>query len=155
MPRASYGPEERELLETTCARIYSNAVAHGFLDADDPRLMEDPKQRPALDLLVDIGLLRLDDDTRRFLPMDPAAIQSQIVVPLGQQGAELLTESARWADAFNELGSNVESIDQEALQRWLDAMDPDIRFEPLRSTLAERDHAGSQDPYSSDLPDSC
>ena len=32
------------------------------------------------------------------------AIQSQVVVPLGVRGAELLTESARWAEAFGELG---------------------------------------------------
>ena len=31
MPRGSYGPEERHLLETDAARVYSNAVAHGFL----------------------------------------------------------------------------------------------------------------------------
>jgi hypothetical protein len=104
LPRGSYGPEERQLLETACARIYSNAVAHGSLAADDPRLVGDTKLRPALDLLVDIGLLRLDEATQSYVPMDPAAIQSQIVVPLGQQGADLLTESARWADAFNDLG---------------------------------------------------
>jgi hypothetical protein len=32
--------------------------------------------------------------------VDPATVQSQIVAPLGQQGAELITESARWASAF-------------------------------------------------------
>ncbi len=104
MPQGSYGPEERHLLETVASRVYSNAVAHGYLSASDPRLAEDSKQRPALDLLVDIGLLRLDEANGRYYPMDPAAIQSQIVVPLGQKGADLLTESARWADAFNDLG---------------------------------------------------
>ena len=54
---------------------------------------------------VDLGLLRHDDGDRPAAsPVDPAAVQSQVVVPLGQQGAELLTESARWADAFGELG---------------------------------------------------
>jgi sugar-specific transcriptional regulator TrmB len=104
VPQGSYGPEERHLLETVASRVYSNAVAHGYLSASDPRLAEDSKQRPALDLLVDIGLLRLDEANGRYYPMDPAAIQSQIVVPLGQKGADLLTESARWADAFNDLG---------------------------------------------------
>ena len=104
MPQGSYGPEERHLLETVASRVYSNAVAHGYLSASDPRLAEGSKQRPALDLLVDIGLLRLDEANGRYYPMDPAAIQSQIVVPLGQRGADLLTESARWADAFNDLG---------------------------------------------------
>lgn len=99
-----YGPEERHLLETMASRIYSNAVGHGYLAADDPRLAEDSEQRPALDLLIDIGLLILDADTGQYVPVDPAAIQSRIVVPLGQQGAELLNESARWADAFTSLG---------------------------------------------------
>jgi sugar-specific transcriptional regulator TrmB len=100
----TYGPEERRLLEAVGSRIYSNAVAHGSLAADDPRLSEDSEQGRALDLLLDIGLLRFDDESRRYYPVNPAAIQSQIVVPLGQQGAELLTESSRWADVFTGLG---------------------------------------------------
>ena len=102
-PRGSYGPEDRHLLETAAARIYSNAVAHGSLSDDDHRLHDD-SVRPALDLLLDIGLLRHDGSSGRYVPTDPAAVQSQIVVPLGQQGADLLAESARWADAFSELG---------------------------------------------------
>jgi len=99
-----FGPEDRQLLETIASRIYSNAVAHGFLAADDPRLGLDSEQRPALDLLVDIGLLRLDRSSGQFFPVDPAAIQARIVVPLGQQGTDLLNESARWADTFTSLG---------------------------------------------------
>jgi len=99
-----YGPEARHLLENAATRIYANAVAHGSLDPNDPRLAEGTDLRPALDLLVDIGLLRLDDDKVLLLPVDPAAIQAQVVVPLGVQGAELLTESARWAGTFSELG---------------------------------------------------
>ncbi len=99
-----YGPEERQLLETAASRIYSNAVAHGYLSVDDPRLADDSEQRPALDLLIDIGLLIVDTAAGHYLPVDPTSIQSRVVVPLGQQGAELLTESARWADAFTSLG---------------------------------------------------
>jgi len=101
--RGSYGPDDRALLETTATRIYTNAVAHGSLPADDPRL-QDERQRPAVDLLLDLGLLRHDQHSNRLLPMDPAAVQSQVVVPLGQRGADLLAESARWADTFSELG---------------------------------------------------
>ena len=101
--RAGWSPDDRRLLETAAARIYSNAVQHGSLPADDPRLHED-KLQPALDLLLDIGLLRHDETSKRYVPTDPAAVQSQIVVPLGQQGADLLAESARWADTFSELG---------------------------------------------------
>ena len=99
-----YGPEERHLLETTASRIYSNAVAHGYLSMDDPRLADDTELRPALDLLIDIGLLILDTGTGQYVPVDPAAVQSRVVVPLGQQGADLLNESARWAEAFTGLG---------------------------------------------------
>jgi hypothetical protein len=101
--RASYGPDDRRLLETVARRIYSNAVAHGSLVADDPRLAADD-QRAALGLLLDIGLLRRDKQSNRLYPMDPAAVQAQIVVPLGQHGADLLAESARWADTFSDLG---------------------------------------------------
>jgi sugar-specific transcriptional regulator TrmB len=103
VPRGSYGPDDRHLLETAATRVYSNAVAHGSLPADDPRLAEDGVA-PAVDLLIDIGLLRHDEGSNRYFPMDPAAVQAQIVVPLGQQGADLLTESARWADTFSDLG---------------------------------------------------
>jgi sugar-specific transcriptional regulator TrmB len=101
-PSDGYGPGDRQLLETSAARIYANAVQHGSLPADDPRLHDD-KLQPALDLLLDLGLLRHDDGDR-YVPTDPAAVQSQIVVPLGQRGADLLAESARWADAFSDLG---------------------------------------------------
>jgi hypothetical protein len=103
VPRASYGPEDRRLLETAAVPVYSNAVSHGALPADDPRLASG-ELKPALDLLLDIGLLRHDEDSNRYLPVDPAAVQAQIVVPLGQRGADMLAESARWADAFSELG---------------------------------------------------
>jgi sugar-specific transcriptional regulator TrmB len=99
-----YGPEQRELLESAAGRVYSNAVAHGHLLVSDPRLAEGAELRAALDLLIDIGLLVPDDGGNRYLPVDPAAIQARVVVPLGQQGADLLTESARWAEAFSTLG---------------------------------------------------
>jgi sugar-specific transcriptional regulator TrmB len=104
MPPGRYGAAERRLLETSAARIYADAVGHGCLSAHDPRLGKDTEQRPALDLLVELGLLRLDPTGQEYLPVDPASVQAQVVVPLGQQGAELLTESSRWAEAFNELG---------------------------------------------------
>jgi hypothetical protein len=103
VPRGSYGPDERHLLETAATRVYSNAVAHGSLPADDPRL-SGGELAAAVDLLLDIGLLRHDQASNRYYPMDPSAVQAQIVVPLGQQGADLLTESSRWADVFSDLG---------------------------------------------------
>ena len=104
MSRTNYGPTERLLLETVATEIYTDVVTRGSLPADDPLVTEESEHRAALDLLIDIGLLRHDDDEKHYFPADPATIQAQIVVPLGQQGAELLSESAQWADAFTTLG---------------------------------------------------
>ncbi len=103
MERDSYGPADRRLLETTAMQIYSNAVGHGWLVPDDPRLHDDHSDR-AVDLLLELGLLRHDETSNQLYPVDPSAVQAQVVVPLGQQGAQLLSESARWADTFSELG---------------------------------------------------
>jgi sugar-specific transcriptional regulator TrmB len=103
-PGVSFGPDDRKLLESAASRIYRNAVAHGSLSAADPRLAEGTTQRPALDLLLELGLLRLDEARERYFPIDPATVQSQIVVPLGRRGADLIDESSRWADAFADLG---------------------------------------------------
>ncbi len=103
MPRASYGPEDRRLLETAAVQVFGEAVDRGALAADDPRL-SGQDLKPAVELLLVLGLLRHDEDSNRYLPVDPASVQAQIVVPLGQRGADLLAESARWADAFSDLG---------------------------------------------------
>ncbi len=104
MTRSSYGPTERHLLETAARELYAEAVTRGGLQAEDVRLADGADPRAALDLLVDVGLLRRPGDDGLLQPVDPASVQSQVVVPLGARGAELLTESARWADAFSELG---------------------------------------------------
>ncbi len=104
MTRSSYGPTERHLLETAARELYAEAVTLGGLQADDVTLADGADARQALDLLVDVGLLRRAGDDGLLQPVDPASVQSQVVVPLGARGAELLTESARWADAFSELG---------------------------------------------------
>jgi sugar-specific transcriptional regulator TrmB/DNA-binding CsgD family transcriptional regulator len=100
---SKYGPQERELLETAAGRLYNNAVANGHLLADDPQLAGD-HVRPALDLLVDIGLLILDDGGSHYLPVDPASVQARVVVPLSREGADLLNESSEWTEAFADLG---------------------------------------------------
>ncbi len=104
MSRSGFGAEDRRLLETTAMRIWSNAVSHGSLRMDDPRLAQGTELKPALDLLVELGLLRPDEHAGAWLPVDPMEVQSRVVVPLGVRGAELLTESSRWAEAFGELG---------------------------------------------------
>jgi sugar-specific transcriptional regulator TrmB len=104
MTGGGYGAADRRLLETSARELYAQAVAEGVLDTEDPRFPTDDEPRAAVDLLVGIGLLRLDEGSGRYHPVDPAAVQAQVVVPLGVQGAELIAESGRWADAFSELG---------------------------------------------------
>lgn len=113
MTRGSYGAEDRRLLETAAAGIYSDAVACGTVERDDERWAGRDTQE-ALDLLVELGLLRAGEDGLLH-PVDPASVQSQVVVPLGVRGAEMLAESARWADAFGELGQIYRTSPQAAV----------------------------------------
>jgi len=102
--RSSYGPEDRRLLETIAARLYADAVAQGSLAPDDPQLCDGGDGERAAQLLVDIGLLRHGHSDGKLRPVDPTAVQAQVVVPLTMQGSELIAESARWADLFSDLG---------------------------------------------------
>lgn len=99
-----YGPEKRRLLEEAAGRVYSNAAAHGHLSVEDPRLQEGGEFHEALDLLLEMGLLIQDDSAKQYLPVDPATVQNRVVVPLSREGADLLLESAQWAETFAELG---------------------------------------------------
>lgn len=98
-----YGPEERKLLESLAGRVYGIA-AQGNLPADDPRVQEGGEFFDALQLLLEIGLVLLNPSKTQFLSVDPSTVQSQIVVPLSREGADLLTESAQWAETFSHLG---------------------------------------------------
>ena len=115
MTRSSYGADDRRLLESAATGLYADAVAEGALRSDDPRLADGTELRSALDLLVDIGLLRHDGTTGLLHPVDPTSIQAQVVVPLGIRGAEMLAESARWADAFSDLGQVFRTSPQAAI----------------------------------------
>ncbi|WP_426242994.1 TrmB family transcriptional regulator [Nocardioides sp. LHG3406-4] len=99
----SYSPEDRELFETVASELYAEIVTTGGIDHDDPRIADHGPHRAAYDLLSRIGLVVDDDGGKRSVPVDPATVQSLLVAPMGQQGAELLTESAGWAQAFNGL----------------------------------------------------
>jgi sugar-specific transcriptional regulator TrmB len=99
----SYGPDERQLLETVAGALYTRIVEIGWLDENDVSMTRNENARTARDLLISMGLLDHDEENGRYLPVDPASVQAQIVVPLGQRGAELLTESARWSDSFSSL----------------------------------------------------
>jgi hypothetical protein len=100
----TFGPEQRHVLETVASELYEEAVSQGGLSTKDNRLSNgSPEHSAAFDLLVQLGLLSPDPSGDRFMARDPAASQARVVTPLGQQGAELITESSRWAQAFGNL----------------------------------------------------
>ncbi|HET7066871.1 MAG TPA: LuxR family transcriptional regulator [Nocardioides sp.] len=100
---ADLGPEERELFESAATSLYEEAAEAGGLKDSDPRLRPDGELRPALDLLTSLNLLVHDEDNSTYVPVDPSTVQSHVVTPLSQRGAEMLTESSEWARAFGGL----------------------------------------------------
>lgn len=101
-----FGTSERELLEGSAAVIYEAAAARSGLAANDPRIAQQGPDRPAFDLLVDLGLITATDDDTRWVAVDPSAVQSRVVAPMGQRAADLLEESSRWSLAFGRLGQS-------------------------------------------------
>ena len=102
-PVTMLGPEERALFEADAAPLYEEAVQNDGLADSDPRLTDDGSHRAALDLLVSLNLLVHDRTQESYRPVDPATVQSHVVGPLSQQGAELLAESSEWARTFGHL----------------------------------------------------
>ena len=95
-----FGPDDRALFESVATALYEDVVDTGGIDVDDPRVVDGAPERPAFDLLVEIGLLTVDLGATRYLPVDPVTVQSRIVSPLGNEGSRLLQESSSWARAF-------------------------------------------------------
>jgi len=91
----------RALFEKEATELYERIVTEGGLRSDDASVAEGGPDKEAFDLLLEVGLVTEQDG--RWMPVDPATVQSQIVAPLGQQGAELINESASWAKAFSGL----------------------------------------------------
>ncbi len=102
----SYEPEDRALFEEEAIGLYEQVLAEGGLAADDPRLEDGASLRRAFDLLVELGLLQLDATRKTWRPLEPSNAQSRVVTPLGNEGARLLEESARWASAFSHLAQS-------------------------------------------------
>lgn len=97
------GPERRALLAGPAGDLFREIIEAGLLAADDPRLGRAHPDHEALALLVDLGLLREDEETGGWVAVDPAAVQSGVVAPMGRQVVDLLNESAAWADTFGSL----------------------------------------------------
>lgn len=99
----SYGPDERSVFETAASELYEELVGSAGIPADDDRIQPGGEVGAAFALLKEIGLVTFDKGADRWVPVDPSIVQSRVVSPLGQQGAELLAESAQWAKAFQGL----------------------------------------------------
>jgi hypothetical protein len=100
---ADLGPEERELFESEASPLYEEAAMSGGLKDSDPRIERGGDLHEALELLVSLNLLVHDQENHTFVPVDPSTVQSHVVAPLSQRGADLLTESSEWARAFGGL----------------------------------------------------
>lgn len=97
------GQHERNLFEQQATPLYEEIVASGGISTTDKRIGKRGELQPAFDLLVDVGLVVRSDDGAFWRAVDPATVQARVVAPLGQQGAELIAESAHWAQAFGSL----------------------------------------------------
>jgi hypothetical protein len=95
-----YSAEERVLFEAEAVPLYEELAAEGGFAPDDDRVAAGSPKRRALDMLVEMGLIREDPDSRRWLPEDPTVAQSRIVAPLSVEGARLLQESSQWTSDF-------------------------------------------------------
>ncbi|GAA1904871.1 helix-turn-helix transcriptional regulator [Nocardioides lentus] len=95
--------QDRALLETAGTELWERIVSAGGLDVEDPALAVGGEDHPAFTLLQRLGLVSVDPESARYVAVDPSTVQSRVVTPLGQRGAELLTESSQWATAFNGL----------------------------------------------------
>jgi sugar-specific transcriptional regulator TrmB len=96
------GPKHRALLEGAAGTIFKEVVAAGVLPERDPRLAPGHEDHEAVQTLIDLGLLR-QAESGGWVAADPAAAQSGVVAPMGRQVAELLSESAAWAETFASL----------------------------------------------------
>jgi hypothetical protein len=100
---AELGPEERELFESTATPLYEETTLSGGLKDSDPRLQPDGELHEALQLLISLNLVVHDEANELYVPVDPATVQSHVIAPMSQRGADLLTESSEWARAFSGL----------------------------------------------------
>jgi hypothetical protein len=138
----NYGPAERSLFESRAMALYEHTVTHAGLRPSDPRIAEDGPDRAAFDLLMGLGLLTLDPTSGQYLAVDPSSVQSRVVAPMGQEGADLLAESAHWARAFGSIAATwrrfpqategpIKELRGEAIESFLVAAMADAEVELL------------------------
>ncbi|MBV9830001.1 MAG: LuxR family transcriptional regulator [Marmoricola sp.] len=100
------GSRQRGLLQGPAGEIFREVVKAGLLEHDDARLSDGHPDHEAVQLLVDLGLLRHDTAAGGWVAVDPATVQPGVVAPLGRRVVQLLDESAAWADVLGGLGQS-------------------------------------------------
>lgn len=104
---AGYTPETRAVLEDQGIKLFEIVAEVGSLPTTDPRIREGGKYAEALQVLVRLGLLRHPpEDPTTWIPVDPTAVQAQVVTPMSLEGTRLIQESARWTAGFTALRSS-------------------------------------------------
>lgn len=96
-------PDDRELFETSGVALFEDALTQAGLADRDKRIVKGGPDRAAFELLRELGLLVHDPKAKRWLPVDPATVQSGVVTPMSSTAAALLSESSRWANSFSSL----------------------------------------------------
>ena len=149
------GPSEHAVVDDLGTAVYETAVTHGWIDETDPGFAPGTKERAAADLLVELGLLRHDRQASRFHPVDPSGAAEHLVVPLVQQGSELLEQSVRWSASLSRLGhlyrSSSASLERtitevhgkDAINRFIDTQLNECRTEFLAAQPYGRRRATS------------
>ncbi|MCW2761453.1 MAG: hypothetical protein JWR85_1654 [Marmoricola sp.] len=141
------GPERRALLAGPAGDLFRDIIRSGVLADDDPRHDDDHPDNESLSLLIGLGLLRQDERDGGWVAVDPTAVQSGVVAPMGRRVVELLDESAAWADTFGTLaqtfrrtpvgGSPLSEIRGLAsINQFLEAAVDDAEFELLTAQPA-------------------
>lgn len=100
-PSEELGAQQRDLLRARAGELYREVASSARLRVRGKRFAKGAADRKALTLLLDLGLLTQEGDD--LIAVDPALVQARIVAPLGQQAAEMLSESTQWAHTFADL----------------------------------------------------
>ena len=133
-----WSPEELELFQGRATGLFEQALRGDGLPMD--AVAEDDEA--AIALLVDIGLLLPDTTSRSYQAVDPNTVQPRVVTPMSNRGAEMLTVSAQWAQAFGGLAHSwrrspqtatgpLTELHGEAIFAFLDSVVPDAEEEIL------------------------
>ncbi len=91
----------RALFEAASTSLYEEVASSGGMVAGDPRIEPGGDLHAPFEQLQELGLVRLDPTNDRWVAEDPGLAHRRVVSPLSQQGAQLLEESSRWAEALN------------------------------------------------------